>query len=377
MSTAAPSPRVRQPASAVSWFELFYDLLVVASLGLVNDTFLRHPSALSARDALIGFVALSWVWFLTALFNNVFPGQDLVRRVLMLIQMALIIVAALTIERSVDEVGQRAMWAYAGALSVVPVLIVIDRWLARGRPTAPPSASLPLFAAVGLIVVGGFLGQPALVPLLIVGVLVSMVAVLGRDYRTWRDDSRLRLDHLRERLGLFILIILGEGFAQLVGALHALGDIPRAGVFALTFLVSFALWWIYFDGTFSDGVDLHRVRWRLSLLGHLTLVIGMAGTLDILVLLAVTEESAVGGHVFEYFAFCIALALASFALLRFAATGRLGFPGLLQLISAGGVSVAGILLGEGGTNELDVLISVSAVLVIANAAVSARRDSAP
>ena len=355
-------------SSKVSWFELFYDLVIVAAVALVNDAFLREPSLATAREALIGFVALSWVWFLTVVFANVFPGQDLVRRVLMVVQMALVVAAALTIERSLDEVGRTVMLAYAGAIGVVAVLIVSDRWLVGDRrPPAPPALAAPVAVSAVVIAAGGLLGQPFLVPSLVIGLLVSVVAVLAWQYPTWRGDERLRLPHLRERLGLFILIILGEGFAQLVNQLGGIGEIPRAGMFALLFLVSFALWWIYFDGTFTEETDLSRVMWRLSLLGHLLLVIGMAGTLDILVLLTVSREADVGAHIFEYFAFCVALTLLSFALLRFAATRRVGASGGGELVSAGIVIAIGIGLGEGGIDELFVLIGVSAALIVANA----------
>lgn len=370
-----PADAVRDPpqaaSSRVSWYELFYDLLVVAALGLVNDAFLRSPSVVTARDALIGFLALSWVWLMSALFANVFPGQDLLRRVLMLVQMGLIIVAALTIDRSIDEVGQRVMFAYAGAMAVVPLLMLTDRWISPGREPAPLRLVGALGAAAGCVALGGLLGRSTLVPLLVTGIVISMVAVLGRPFDTWRADGRLRLDHLRERLGLFVLIVLGEGFAHLVSSLHSLGDIPRAGIFAVTFLVSFALWWIYFEGTFTDQVELTRVRWRLTMIGHFTLVVGMAGTLDILVLLAATEETEIGSHVFEYFAVCVVLALLSFALLRFAATRRIGAPGVLEVVSAVAIGALGFVLGEGPLSELDLLITVSAIAVVVNAIASA------
>jgi low temperature requirement protein LtrA len=372
--TTSPTAEPDQGNRAnVGWFELFYDLVVVAAVTLCNDAFLQDPSTETAKAAALGIVALSWVWFLTTLFNNLFPGQDLVRRLLMLMQMAAIITAALAIDQASGINGHAAILAYAVALAAVVALIVSDRFVHPARhPGRMHGTSLgPLALAIALCVAGGFAERLAAIWFLTAALVVSIVPILTWQYRYWRGQSMLRLDHLRERLGLFVLIILGEGFAQLVAALHTQGGIPRGGFFALMFLVSFALWWIYFDGTFSEDLDLPHVRWRLSLLGHLTLVFGIAGTLDILVLLTAQLEDDIGPLVIEYFAVSIGVVLLSFALLRYAAKGRIGGPGVLHIISGLLVIAIGLLLGEGGMDALYFVIVGSAVLVGVNGLVAA------
>lgn len=371
----------RESSTTVGWFELFYDLVVVAAIAVSNDDFLTDPSVHTARDAIIAVVALSWVWLLTTLVNNILPADDLIRRGLMLVQMALIVVAVLTIDQSIDVAGTRVMLAFGGALLVIPLMILADGWLHRvGR--APASRQGPLLAALTvppiLCGIGALLGAPTLVWLLALALLVSGVTVLWWQYGRWRDDDRLRLDHLRERLGLFVIIILGEGFAQLVAALNGLGAIPRSGTFALLFLVSFALWWIYFDGLTPSDSALRTVRWRLSLLGHLTLVLGIAGTLDILVLVSAADESAIGDHIPGYFAACVALVLASFALLRYATMGRVGWEGALNLASATVVIAIAAIVGD-DERGLDATILLSAVVVLVNgvATSAGARSAAP
>jgi low temperature requirement protein LtrA len=318
-------------------------------------------------------VALSWVWLLTTLVNNILPANDIIRRGLMLVQMALIVVAVLTIDQSIDVAGATVMLAFGGALLVIPLLILADGWMhGVGREPDPRRGALLAALTVPPLLcgLGALLGAPALVWLLGLALVVSGLTVLWWQYGRWWNDDRLRLEHLRERLGLFVIIILGEGFAQLVAALHGLGTIPRSGTFALIFLVSFALWWIYFDGLTPSDDDLHTVRWRLSLLGHLTLVLGIAGTLDILVLVAAADEDVIGDHVPGYFAACVALVLVSFALLRFAMLGRLVWVGLLNAASA--IVVLGISAIVDDTERgMDVTIVLSALVVIVNGVVTA------
>lgn len=364
----------RREEATVGWFELFYDLVVVAAIAVANDAFLRDPSALNARDAVIAMIALSWVWLLTTLFNNVLPGNDLIRRGLMLIQMGLIVVAVLTIDQSVDAAGTRVMLAYGGALAIIPLLIASDRWIMKSERAPDPQlrrtlAALsvaPILCAFGALITG-----PYVALLLALALLTSGLTVLVLLYRVWLDDERLRLDHLRERLGLFIIIILGEGFAQLVHGLSGLDSIPRADVFALVFLVSFAIWWIYFDGLVPSGIDLTRVRWRLALLGHLTLVFGIAGTLDILVLLAAGEDAVIGDHVPDYFAGAIATVLLSFTLIRYAVTGRFGRIGLLNLGSAALAVAVAMIVDDSGQRGINLTIGLCAAIVIVNGAATA------
>ena len=252
---------------------------------------------------------------------------------------------------------------------MVVLLILSDRALRPERHTGSllrETSIVPLIAAAGLCVLGAVVGGPHTSWFLVAALLASMVPVLVWQYRGWQDDDRLRLNHLRERLGLFVLIILGEGFAQMVSALHSLGSIPRGGLFGLTFLVSFALWWIYFDGTFTESVDLGHVRWRLSLLGHLTLVYGMGGTLDILALLTAKKEDDIGPEIVDYFTFCIAVVLLSFALLRFAAKGHIGGPGVLHVVSGVLVLGLGAVLVGPGMDQMPVVVGFCAVVVIVN-----------
>lgn len=372
---AASTPRLRH-GPAVSWFELFYDLVIVAAVTLANDAYLRDPGIETARAGALGLLALSWVWLLTTLLNNVLPDRGLIRRLILLTQMAAIVTAALALDEDSASAQATAMLAYAGALATVVAILVADRVMFGDRHTTAMlrTSLIPLGAAIAICVAGAFAGESSVQWFLVAALLVSMVPVLGWQYRRWQGLTLLRLDHLRERLGLFVLIILGEGFAQLVAALQEIDGIPRTGLYALMFLVSFALWWIYFEGTFGDDVELVTVRWRLSLLGHLTLVFGIAGTLDILVLLTAQVEDSYGPLVVEYFSLSIGTVLLSFALLRYTSKGSLGIPGTLHLLSGILVIGIGLLLGDDGGRAFNAVIVSSAVLVVVNGSVAAWVD---
>jgi low temperature requirement protein LtrA len=377
MTSAAPESlgrRRRGHAPTVSWFELFYDLVVVAAVSLTNDAFLDHPTLTNAALAAISMTALAWVWFLTTLYNNLFPSQDLGRRVLLLLQMAAIVVAGLAVDQDHGFSNSLGLTAYGIALLVVALLNVWGSRLAR-TPVSMLSV-VPVTVAAVICFAGAFDDILRARYFLIAALAVSMVPILTRQYSAWRNASRIRLDHLRERLGLFVLIVLGEGFAQLVTALHYQGRLPHTDLFALVFLLAFAVWWIYFDGTFSQHTNLEVVRWRLSLLAHLTLVFGIAGTLDILVLLTADQDEPLGDAALTYFVACLATVLLSFAMLTFTTKGRLGAPGWMQIGCAALVVLVGVVLVPPDDTSTYAVIGLSAAIVIANAVLAVWVDAA-
>lgn len=368
-------PAAREQDQTVGWFELFYDLVIVAAAGLTNDAFLEQPTVLAAAITMLSMTALCWVWFLTTMYNNLYPGGSLLRRFLMLVQMAAIITASLAVVQFGGLEPEKGLAAYGVALCVVIALIF---WGDSERPAPVVRNAAGPIAVSAAICFGGALLAPAYVPLcLLAAVLVSLVPILATRPLGSRASLVLRFDHLRERLGLFVLIILGEGFAQLVHALHGMRAIPNAGVFALTFLVAFALWWIYFEGTFSQGTDLTTVRWRLSLLAHLTLVFGMVGTLDVLVLFTVRQEDMLGDQYFHYFAVCLAMTFASFAALGFTVHRRWDAADSLLVGSAAVVLVLGLLVLPRLDVPNHVVMTGAAVLVIVNALATVIADRSP
>jgi low temperature requirement protein LtrA len=83
--------------------------------------------------------------------------------------------------------------------------------------------------------------------------------------------------HINERMGIFILIVLGEAFVKVLDDAQG---IQLGGVTLLfsTFglLVMYSLWWLYFADTIEAGMDTSNVRKViLWLYGHLPLVAGL------------------------------------------------------------------------------------------------------
>ncbi len=73
-----------------------------------------------------------------------------------------------------------------------------------------------------------------------------------------RKGVPMHMEHLPERFGLFIILVLGESVAAVITGLHDGHWSPQVVLAAaLAFTVAAALWWLYFD--FSGGAAKRRL----------------------------------------------------------------------------------------------------------------------
>jgi low temperature requirement protein LtrA len=98
------------------------------------------------------------------------------------------------------------------------------------------------------------------------------------------DAAPLHMEHLPERFGLFVILVLGEMVAAVVTGVHdAKWSALSVTVGAIGFVVAAALWWSYFDVASARGNDELQdadeaidERHDLYIYGHLPLTLGIA-----------------------------------------------------------------------------------------------------
>jgi low temperature requirement protein LtrA len=236
--------------------ELFFDLCFVvavaqAAAGL-HDLLVERRFA----DAVIGFVALFfavwWAWVNVVWFSTGHDSDDVVHRVLTLVQMAgaLILAAGVhdamfdlnltttTVGYAVMRLGLVPLWlrvgrdrpdqrgrAYRFALTIVVLQIL---WIARLALPDDRSLTLATFA---------------------VGVALELLAPMWAERRAARQQ--FNGGHLAERFGLFTIIVLGEVVLSSTVAVREAVDVEGATVKLLVVAISglviaFAVWWAYF-----------------------------------------------------------------------------------------------------------------------------------
>lgn len=255
-ATEAPSD-VAEHASErhATWKELFFDLVVVAGIGQLAH--LVHADSGSHNLGLYAVLFLAfWItWAGFAVYGDI-AGDDARLPVLLVAMVGLAVMAA-----SVGEI--RGTHANAFVVSYV-----VLRWFAasvwqRGKVVLDWPLAQQGFGAVPWIV-SLWVAAPGRYWLWALGIAIDLVALLANSAERTLREAQERLEHMRrsgrgrrgesdlvlesartddahlgERLGLFVIIVLGEGVIQIIDAAADQEVWDRST--ALTALGSFAV----------------------------------------------------------------------------------------------------------------------------------------
>jgi low temperature requirement protein LtrA len=239
----------------VTFLELFFDLVFVVVISQLARRLAAHPSWSGVGWFVFLFYAVWSSWLNGTLYHDLHTTNDLSVRVFTFGQMLAVAVMAVFIGDVPGEGSTGFALAYAAN-----TLILVVLWFRTGlhdpdhRPGSVPYSAGYLVAAVLFVVSVAFDG-----PLrywLWAAALAAEVAgwVIGM-YRwkppaTQGGDARIATTpSLIERMGLFIIIVLGE---VIVGAVTGMADVDpleAEGIVIglLGVVVAIGLWWIYFD----------------------------------------------------------------------------------------------------------------------------------
>ena len=292
---------------SASRLELFFDLafvLVVAQLegGLRGDVSVRGLLVYAGL-----FTTVWWSWAGTTLYANRFDHDDIVYRLGKLAGM----VAVIGLAASAQGAQGPLRIQFAGCQLVLHAILALQylrayRHVRDARPVvvlylAGTSAGVALWA-VSMVV-------PASVAFVLWGVAVLGEAAVPLLATRVRTDVGLHLDHLLERFALFVILVLGESVA---GVAHGIAVARWSGsalvVAALTFVLTAALWWSYFDLAgarakrllIEAGGERSRRQHDVYVFGQLplTLALGAVGAgVQLAVQQSMTGEAPLGTRV--------------------------------------------------------------------------------
>ncbi|WP_157251263.1 low temperature requirement protein A [Nonomuraea typhae] len=253
-----------------TWLELLYDLVFVVAVAELADV-LAQGNGL----AFVGlFVPLWWAWAGYVFYANRFDTDDVSHRLLMLPQ----ILAIALMAASVGDIGSRSA-LFAGSYVVVRVLLIVA--YVRARRHVPEARALTTayiagFALAALLWLASLAFEP---PVRYVVWALAAAVDLATPFLARRHQGSLppQTEHLPERFGLFVVIVLGEVVAAVVFGLKGHAVTPGAVVVALAGIaVAMAFWWLYF-GHLDESVVLRtRLAGQVWVYAHLPLALGLA-----------------------------------------------------------------------------------------------------
>jgi low temperature requirement protein LtrA len=234
--------------------ELFYDLVFVFAITQVSHLLLEHLTWEGAGQSALALLVVWWSWnYTTWVTNELDPGSIVVRLLLIALMLASLLMAIAIPE----AFGGRAL-LFAGSY----VAIQVGRhsfltFAAADRGTIERQRAgriLIWFVTAGGLWIAGALADGATRT-------VIWLAALALDYaaplvtfwlpgrpRVSPEAWEIGTGHFAERFQLFIIIALGESIV-ITGATTAQLELTTATVaaFALAFLATAALWWLYFS----------------------------------------------------------------------------------------------------------------------------------
>jgi low temperature requirement protein LtrA len=268
----------REHGRASTPLELLFDLTFVVAVGQAANLFAHSVFEGHTWTGLIAFAigvfAIVWAWINFSWFASAFDTDDWVFRVVTMVQMVGVCIAALGLPNlfhSIDEGGHVDNRILVVGY-VIMRLAMVSQWLRAARQSPEHRACCLAYATwvsaaqVGWVALA--IANLALVPTLVAIVVLNLIEFYG----PWRAEhlpgggTPWHAHHIAERYALFAIIALGEGVVGTVAALSSAEEIS-GGITTDVLLVgaagigmTFGMWWTYFMLPSGEVLHVHRER---------------------------------------------------------------------------------------------------------------------
>ncbi|MFI6819070.1 low temperature requirement protein A [Nonomuraea sp. NPDC050328] len=252
-----------------TWLELLYDLVFVVAVAELAGLLGEHD-----LTGFLGlFVPVWWAWAGYVFYANRFDTDDLSHRLLVGAQLLAVVLMAAALG---DPVNRSALFAVA-YVAVRLLLIVAYLRVSRHVPQARRLALsyvTGFSAAAAIWLLSLALTGPARYAAWAVAMVVDLATPLVS--RRYQGELPPQSEHLPERFGLFVVIVLGEVVAAIVLGVkgHALTPltllIAAAGV-----AVTVVVWSLYFDRLDGRVVLRTRAAGQIWVYSHLPLAMAL------------------------------------------------------------------------------------------------------
>lgn len=252
----------RHTSRTISWLELFYDLVYVATLIQIGNFLSSNVDTHGFAQFLVLMVVVWWAWTGETFYQNRYVVDDLTHRLLVFTQMF----AVATIGLSVSEAFGDLYIQFTLAYVVIRLMLILmylramrshpeSRELARGYVTG---------FSFGVIVWLGSLLLPAEIHWVgwLAGIAIELSVPLVPRMRHLQRQVSVDYHHVAERFGIFTIIVLGESFVKVLDDAQGITiEVPQMIFSTFGLIVLYSLWWLYFTDTTDAVVDFNN-SWK-------------------------------------------------------------------------------------------------------------------
>ncbi|MFF4537485.1 low temperature requirement protein A [Streptomyces aureus] len=234
--------------------ELLFDLCFVVAIAQAGAELVHAVAAGHAGQGILDyamiFFAIWWAWMNFSWFASAYDNDDVLYRVVTLVQIAGVLVLAAGVSKAFESHDFLVVWlGYA-----IMRFAMIAQWLRVARSTEGTEKTMALRYAGGVLLcqiawLGLLFAPEAARPWVFLAAAVAELCVplfAEKDFTTsWHPH------HISERYGLFTIIVLGETIAAATVAVKSAVDEHDAlnellPIAAGGLLIVFSAWWIYF-----------------------------------------------------------------------------------------------------------------------------------
>jgi low temperature requirement protein LtrA len=253
-----PSPLRRHTAEedspvGASFAELFFDLVFVLAVTQLSSALVDDLTVAGAAQTLFLLLAAWWAWIYTTWMTNWFDPETRAVRAILLVGMLASLCGAIAIPDAFDDRAGLFVAGYVGLQVVRNGFMVLATQ--RSDPLHAPLVRIFVWSAwVSVIWLAGALVEgEARIAVWIVALVLDYAGPLAGHWgprlgRSVPADWELVPSHFSERLQLFVILALGETIvAAGVSASELEMDATRIAAVVVSFGVSVAFWWLYFD----------------------------------------------------------------------------------------------------------------------------------
>ena len=365
--TTAPN----ETGHSIPWFILFFDLIIVAGVSQVAHVYGENPSWEGYGYVATRVLVMFAIWGVTTL--ELLVRDSWPRRVLVMAQMLAFVVAILSVG---EDQGLDAHWAFSALAIVMGTAAILVGMRVRRKE---PHTSGELGVALALAASSLAFFPPALLPLGTMwgpllasqwcfygGTLIVVLASAVHAPRVILKSGLVKKYDVEERLGLILMIVLGESFLMLLGTVGKNVTIEQPWFLVATVLLVMSVWTLYFPSLAHAHFPRSVIGLRARLVVHLLLIFGVIDAIVALVALAKegVDTDAISGARDTWAALAIELILVSILLLVIARDRRWTLTVtvlVVAIVSVAGLGLAGIWTSVG---EADNLMFGAVVIVL-------------
>lgn len=288
---------------AATWLELFFDLCFVIAVAAIAASLHQDPTFDGAIRAMAALVPVWWAWMGFTWYASAFDNDDVAYRLAFLAAMLGTIAMAALVSDAVHGHPEGFILAYAAVRSVL-VGLFIRAWRSPAGRTVFTQRYIAGNTLGVILWLASLAMPPAIAPALwVAAILVELAApILAVRGITAGGSAARTFDagHIRERYGLFTLIVLGESLLSVAaGTAGTEWRTPAVVAGVAGFVAAAAIWWLYFDRVGAAALQLGATAAFYWGYGHLIVYAGIAaagaGTILAIEASVVADDHALDG----------------------------------------------------------------------------------